>query len=149
MPFCTKCSLDKPTEQFALRTIVSGKRHSRCKTCQAESSRARYQRVRVEALAYSKARKPAKKAALRVWMAELKNKPCMDCGNRYPPWCMDYDHRDGTTKLHRGVSDMSSNRLSSKRMILEEIAKCDLVCANCHRTRTHNRQLEKYGPLRA
>ena len=60
--------------------------------------------------------------------------PCVDCKNYYHYYVMDYDHRDETTKKE----DVSSvaNQLSLK-MVKEEIAKCDLVCANCHRERTH------------
>lgn len=46
---------------------------------------------------------------------------------------MDFDHRPGTIK----VADVSVlARSSTKERTLDEIAKCDLVCANCHRIRT-------------
>jgi len=50
---------------------------------------------------------------------------------------MDFDHRDGTTKV-QGVTRMVS-RAGTDR-ILAEAAKCDIVCANCHRLRTFNRR---------
>ena len=62
-----------------------------------------------------------------------KNKPCMDCGGSFPPECMDWDHRPGEDKL-RLVTHTTNDE---KRH--EEQAKCDLVCANCHRTRTKAR----------
>lgn len=64
-----------------------------------------------------------------------KDKPCMDCGNRFPPYVMDFDHVRG--KKISSVSEMCNNRPVAT--ILTEIEKCDLVCANCHRIRTHNR----------
>ena len=64
-----------------------------------------------------------------------KDKPCMDCGNKFPVYVMDFDHVRGT-KLG-SVSEMCNNRPVAS--ILAEIEKCDLVCANCHRIRTHNR----------
>ena len=48
---------------------------------------------------------------------------------------MDYDHRPGTKKKFN-VSVIRKG----KAEILKEIEKCDLVCANCHRIRTHNRR---------
>ena len=57
-----------------------------------------------------------------------------DCGQTYPTYVMDFDHRDPTTKLCK-VS--AAVYLGSEQKLLDEIAKCDLVCANCHRVRTH------------
>ena len=34
----------------------------------------------------------------RVLILELKSKPCLDCGNVFPPECMDFDHRDPEEK---------------------------------------------------
>lgn len=72
-----------------------------------------------------------KQESTRAWIAELKASPCLDCGNRFPPECMDYDHCRGVKKFGIGTS-----HLRSREVILAEIAKCDLVCANCHRIRT-------------
>jgi hypothetical protein len=57
----------------------------------------------------------------------------MDCKKKYPPYVMDFDHRDRSEKafeVGRGLY------VSIKRLLIE-IAKCDVVCANCHRERTH------------
>jgi len=57
----------------------------------------------------------------------------MDCGGSFPPECMDFDHRNPEEKS----GDIS--RLSYKageQRFLAEIAKCDVICANCHRIRT-------------
>src|SRR6267143_5737259 len=59
---------------------------------------------------------------------ELKTGPCSDCGNTFPPECMDWDHIKGK-KLYN-VSQMKEY---GKDLIMEEISKCELVCANCHR----------------
>jgi hypothetical protein len=66
-----------------------------------------------------------------------KNKPCMDCGGTFPFECMDFDHVRGTklgnlNKLFTGAA---------METILAEIAKCELVCSNCHRIRTRKRRL--------
>lgn len=66
--------------------------------------------------------------------------PCMDCNSFYPAECMDFDHRDGEKKISM-VSTMAINGTSAK--MLAEIAKCDLVCANCHRIRTAKRMRER------
>jgi hypothetical protein len=76
----------------------------------------------------------ASKKRYRDRINAMKNgRPCMDCGGYFPPVCMDFDHRDPSNK--------SFSVAGSKRrlwILLEEISKCDLVCANCHRIRTQN-----------
>jgi len=67
----------------------------------------------------------------------LRARPCADCGDRFPPCAMDFDHRDPQTKRY-AVSRMIG-RAGIER-ILEEVAKCDIVCANCHRLRTFSRR---------
>ena len=67
-----------------------------------------------------------------------KRCPCVDCGGRFPPFLMDFDHVRGTkvtilAKLRSGRASLSK--------IEAEIAKCEVVCANCHRIRTYLRRL--------
>jgi hypothetical protein len=69
----------------------------------------------------------------RELVAELKNVPCADCGVKYPPYVMDFDHRGD--KLFE-ISDAIGREVSLDRF-LAEIAKCDVVCSNCHRERHH------------
>jgi hypothetical protein len=73
-----------------------------------------------------------------AWRAELKNKPCADCGKRFLPVCMEFDHRVGSIKLDK-VSNLFSIAAPRER-IQKEASKCDLVCANCHRLRTYKRR---------
>lgn len=74
--------------------------------------------------------------AHRVLITQLKDNPCTDCGVRYPPYVMDFDHRDPSQKKF-GLSIGGNNYSRSEKAILAEVAKCDLVCSNCHRERTH------------
>lgn len=64
---------------------------------------------------------------------EAKARPCADCGNEYPHYVMDFDHRDRTQKSF----GIGRSLLRSTKILLSEIAKCDVVCANCHRIRTY------------
>jgi len=67
----------------------------------------------------------------------LRDRPCLDCEGRFPPCSMDFDHRDPTSK--RFAVTRMIGRTGTAR-ILEEVAKCDIVCANCHRLRTFERR---------
>lgn len=83
---------------------------------------------------------PAGKAASRRGtdkrkhlIRDAKAKPCADCGVQYPYYVMDFDHVRGTKlfNIGEGATNFGQERL------LAEIEKCDVVCANCHRERTH------------
>lgn len=71
------------------------------------------------------------------WLKQIKSVPCMDCGVEYPPFVMDLDHRDRRDKRFSITHAVYNNR--SFDSILEEVAKCDIVCANCHRIRTYGK----------
>lgn len=79
-----------------------------------------------------------RKKELAEFIISLKHMPCKDCGILYPHYVMDFDHL-GECKKIASVSRMASEHMYSKTKIVEEIKKCDLVCANCHRIRTYKR----------
>lgn len=66
---------------------------------------------------------------------ELKSAPCMDCGVVRLPAAMDFDHVQGAKFL-----DLARMSQMSWELVVGEIAKCDVVCANCHRVRTRDRR---------
>ena len=81
-----------------------------------------------------KTRTIATRRARRGVVNDLKEKnPCNDCGNFYPYFIMEYDHLDESTKKD-AVSSLVKN--ASFKEVEEEIAKCELVCSNCHKQRT-------------
>src|SRR4051812_3941389 len=60
----------------------------------------------------------------------LKKTACVKCGECRTP-CLDFHHRDKTTKLIE-ISKAVVNGWSRKTL-MEEIDKCDIMCSNCHR----------------
>ena len=72
-----------------------------------------------------------------------KQNPCKDCKNSFHFAAMQFDHLDGKKKVI--ILSQISRMGWSKERVLEEIAKCDLVCANCHAVRTFQRNLVKCG----
>jgi hypothetical protein len=76
------------------------------------------------------------KQEFRRQIDKLKDKPCADCGHKFPPCAMDFDHlSEKGEKLH--ISLLVGN--NQRQRALKEIAKCEVVCANCHRIRTWKR----------
>ena len=65
-----------------------------------------------------------------------ENSQCVDCGERNP-LVLDFDHVRGVKVSH--IADMV-NRPYNINKIKEEIEKCEIRCANCHRIVTHNRR---------
>lgn len=83
------------------------------------------------------ARSKATKLKLFAYVRELKDKtPCKDCGHNYPYYVMDFDHLPEFEKITEVAKIINSG---SMKRLLDEIAKCDLVCSNCHRIRTFKR----------
>jgi hypothetical protein len=70
----------------------------------------------------------------RDLIRQVKSAPCMDCGETYPWYVMDFDHVRGEKSFNIGAAHSRGIR-----RIRLEIDKCDVVCANCHRLRTHAR----------
>lgn len=96
----------------------------------AAYDRERYLSRREERIAQVQARREEAKAKVR----EMKARPCADCGETYPPCVMEFDHLPGTEKLGT-ISTMVHSMAWDA--VLVEIEKCEVVCANCHRIRTH------------
>ena len=65
---------------------------------------------------------------------KAKDKPCADCGQRYPSYVMDFDHVRGVKRFNIGAPGRRT-----AGVVAVEIAKCDVICANCHRIRTHSK----------
>jgi hypothetical protein len=73
-----------------------------------------------------------------AWYMALKSStPCTDCGSLFHPAAMTWDHLPGEEKL----GDVSSLiQKHNRALILAEIQKCELVCANCHAVRSATRR---------
>jgi len=72
--------------------------------------------------------------AFEIIQAE-KNRPCTDCGRRFNYWIMQFDHVKGKKKFN--ISRVGRHIKVTKRQLINEIRKCQVVCANCHHERTY------------
>lgn len=73
------------------------------------------------------------KESKRRFLNAVKSYPCEDCGIGFPSCAMQFDHRKREDKL------FTPSTLINKGWpkLIDEIMKCDVVCANCHAVRTH------------
>lgn len=134
MKHCPKCGISKPLTDFHLNHLKRDGRQGYCKPCRAEIDHAVY--VRNKRLGLRAARRREFDRSRQEWIRSLKlGQRCVDCGGSFLPEAMQWDHLPGAEK--RG--DVSALRGLSKSQILAEIAKCELVCTNCHVLRTFTR----------
>jgi hypothetical protein len=82
-------------------------------------------------------RRKKEKQGLKGSIRAAKRGSCMDCGGCFHSEAMEFDHRGDAPKLF----NLSQGSRRSQAAIAAEIAKCDLVCANCHRLRSARRRL--------
>lgn len=134
MKTCGACKEEKDLSEFNKKG--EGRWQSRCRACQ-KIWYDNYYRTSKKEKARLKQQRSDNTVLFREIIREAKSVPCMDCEQTYPYYVMDFDHREGVDKIYN-IGRMGRR---SKKALLAEIAKCDVVCANCHRERTHARAL--------
>jgi hypothetical protein len=116
---CTICKNTKHIDNFT--KLKSGHMHSYCKLCMYEYNAIKYGGKKPDRLA-------------KKYMHQYKEaNPCADCGKYFRYWKMDLDHVRGEK-----ITNVSKMQMGSPEKLKTEIAKCDVVCACCHRVRTFN-----------
>jgi hypothetical protein len=133
---CTRCQQWLPRDAFTRNVAKKDGLQGYCRDCQRAYVRAHYAANIQYYLDKANRSRPLQKARLRTLLDKLKDAPCTDCGQSYPPCAMDFDHVRGDKMFNLG-----EGLKKGKNQLLVEAAKCELVCANCHRQRTHSRRL--------
>lgn len=141
---CRGCNLTLPSSSFRWQSKALMLRYGRCKSCDAQH-RAEVYRLDLAISRQWKKSASQTHARLREIIVQEKAKPCADCGSIYPHYVMDFDHLEPSKKLSK-VSAMVY--FKSEALLREEISKCEVVCANCHRIRTFQRRSRTTRPKR-
>ena len=131
---CGRCNNHKPVDDFAWRRKALGQRDNYCRPCRAEYKQEHYAANRQRYIDSAKRRRRAVVAErVEFLVAYLREHPCVDCGEG-DPVVLEFDHlRDKKFGIGKGWRDHEWQR------VLDEMAKCEVVCANCHRRRTARR----------
>ncbi|HKY49665.1 MAG TPA: hypothetical protein VJP45_00260, partial [Candidatus Limnocylindria bacterium] len=130
---CYMCGETKPEADFAFADIARGIRQRHCRTCHAAYRRAHYLANRETYIKREAARIKHFRIENRALMiAYLLAHPCVDCGET-DPVKLDFDHRDPSEKSGN-IGFIAARK--PWHLVLREIAKCDVRCANCHMRRT-------------
>jgi hypothetical protein len=104
-----------------------------CKSCKREYAAAHYQAHKARRRAQNKRRH---EEFLRWYVGLKSGRPCAACGNVFHPAAMQWDHLPGRPKT-ADVAVLA--RRGNRKRVLDEIANCELVCANCHAVRSYVR----------
>ncbi len=126
---CKKCKSDRPVEQFSLNKRRKDGRQDWCKPCIKVRDAENYIENKGRFAKWSKDRRLRVRTQVFEWLLEH---PCIECGED-DIIVLEFDHRTQTTKR---FDVMSATHGHSWKTILEEIQKCDVLCANCHKRRT-------------
>ena len=79
---------------------------------------------------YRKKRKQRRKERRDFLNKYKADRGCLLCNEKRAP-CLIFHHRDPSKKKY-GINIIATH-LYSDKIIIEELAKCDVICANCHR----------------
>ena len=136
MKTCRSCEGVKPFSDFQKNRHKKDGLQADCRPCRKV--------VDAESWRRNRDARQARKGQLRREIVEevrrLKAEtPCADCGGRFHSVSMQFDHRPGESK-HADVATLCRN--GARQATWREIAKCDIVCANCHAVRTYERQVQ-------
>lgn len=132
MKVCGRCGEEKDFSNFNKKG--SGYQPY-CRPCDNLHAKEYYQRNKEKIKSQIYASRKIRVDKLKDEVRKLKQEtPCSDCGIRYPYYVMDFDHLEDK---EYNVSHLL--QFASKNLVEKEIKKCEIVCSNCHRERTHKR----------
>lgn len=134
MKTCNICHLAKELTEFNVRNRAKNTYHGYCKDCAKTYQQQWYAANKSEHKQDVYRLRRIRLEEIRTYIRQLKEStPCTDCGRNYPWYVMDFDHiRDKTDT----VSQIARHQTLTR--VIEEIAKCEIRCANCHRIKTFN-----------
>jgi hypothetical protein len=131
---CGRCRQEKSVEEFAWRRKAKGQRDNYCRACRAAYKQEHYAANRERYIKAATRRKRALVAERTAFLLDyFREHPCVDCGET-DPVVLEFDHLgEKEFAISKGIRDRAWPS------IVDEMAKCDVVCANCHRRRTAKR----------
>ena len=125
MKKCCMCKKELSEDCFKSNSKRKDGLQSQCIDCQKEYRREHYLKNKQKYIGKAK----ANKKEIVLWWREYKKQfCCCKCGESHPA-CLDFHHANDD-KINN-VSTLI--RSASREIVMEEIAKCDVLCSNCHR----------------
>ena len=132
MKLCSCCGISKDESEYNKKR--ADKLQPYCKVCQGIRARKQYAENKEHQKKQIFKGRKERQIKSHEYMLELFKGGCVDCGITDPEVLEWYHLGDKTHLISKLLQEGSSRERLDK-----ELAKCDLVCANCHRKRTYKR----------
>ena len=131
---CARCHEFKSVDHFAWRRREKGQHDTYCRPCRSAYGKEHYAAHRQRYIDQAHLQKQRLARERGAFLIEFfRTHPCSDCGER-DPVVLEFDHIG-----HKSFGISGAVRGRNWQSVLDEIAKCEVVCANCHRRRTARR----------
>ena len=124
---CSKCRKIKPIFEFHKNRRRATGHSNNCKMCQNKFTRIHHINNEDD---YKETRNRHRRKRMDIIIKIKSDAGCKICGEKHPA-CLDFHHRNKAEKLF-GIAQSISG-LFKIDAIMIEIAKCDVMCSNCHR----------------
>ena len=132
---CSRCKQELPIVCFGKNAAKKDNLQTQCKTCKKLSIREWYHKNGDHQRSRVNANRKVLRDKNRALISEyLRSHPCVDCGEA-DLVVLEFDHVCGNKEAD--ISKLMNQ--ASIQKILEEIKKCEVRCANCHRRKTYQR----------
>ncbi len=140
--YCPSCDLEKDYSEFYINKSKIDGLQANCKVCKNGYYQKWYSRPDVAEKVKKRtiARNARVKQEAQKWIISyLRSHPCVDC-HEMDISVLEFDH------LHSKILNISTlvSNIAALSTIQAEVAKCEVVCANCHRRRTYKRYPKCY-----
>jgi hypothetical protein len=132
MKRCCTCSKFKSLDEFGKNKNEPDGKQKYCKVCRQLADKKCYSTNPNRRRGVRKSTDEMRKRNREFILEYLSTHPCVDCGEN-DPIVLDFDHV--RNKKFKNVGILCLNGFSVDK-IKEEIDKCDVRCANCHRRKT-------------
>lgn len=130
---CRTCKLELDPSKFSVRNDTKSLTTA-CQSCEKKRKRKYYDLNKSICIERANVKKKETRHLMKDLIKRTKDVPCQDCGVKYPSYVMDFDHIHDKIKM---INDFVRNAACNQ--LVEELKKCEVVCANCHRQRTYDR----------
>ena len=132
MKHCCRCKKEKHEREFNYKNKLKKILHSACRHCTRKQTKKHYHANREYYLNKSRKRNTKIREENRKFIYEyLSSNPCKDCGEN-DPVVLEFDH---INNKETNISTLIRKNHSLNK-IKNEIKKCEVRCANCHRRKT-------------
>lgn len=135
---CSKCAASKPLSDYFLKDSKKGKLHAQCKACYKDLRRGFYAEHYAKYSDLYRKRAQLRREKLRQEYREkmlqyLQKSKCEICDEN-DIRVLEFDHIDPSIKSFSISQSVKLGR--SWDAVMQEIKKCRVLCANCHKKHT-------------